>query len=83
LLKSIQQEVSLLADAESAAQLPQRVSAASSWISGRLVEVHGPQACRGVTDGLDANGFLRVRTAEGLVVVQTGGVRAQSVPEQQ
>jgi BirA family biotin operon repressor/biotin-[acetyl-CoA-carboxylase] ligase len=42
---------------------------------GRRVEVHGPQACSGVTAGLDENGFLRVETAEGLVIVQTGGLR--------
>jgi BirA family biotin operon repressor/biotin-[acetyl-CoA-carboxylase] ligase len=42
---------------------------------GRRVEVHGPQACNGVTAGLDENGFLRVETAEGLVIVQTGGLR--------
>jgi BirA family biotin operon repressor/biotin-[acetyl-CoA-carboxylase] ligase len=40
------------------------------------VEVHGPQACTGVTAGLDENGFLLVRTAEGVVRVQTGGIRA-------
>ena len=38
--------------------------------------VHGPQACQGVTAGLDENGFLRVETAAGLVTVQTGGLRA-------
>jgi BirA family biotin operon repressor/biotin-[acetyl-CoA-carboxylase] ligase len=42
---------------------------------GRNVEVHGPQACTGVTSGLDQNGFLRVATQEGLVTVQTGGLR--------
>ena len=35
--------------------------------------MHGPQACQGITAGLDANGFLRVETADGLVTVQTGG----------
>ena len=28
--------------------------------NGRKVEVHGPQACTGVTAGLDENGFLLV-----------------------
>ena len=42
---------------------------------GRNVEVHGPQACTGVTAGLDENGFLRVKTAKGFVTVQTGGLR--------
>jgi hypothetical protein len=40
------------------------------------VSVHGPQACQGTTEGLDEHGFLRVRTAEGLKTVQTGGLRA-------
>ena len=51
-----------------------RVEQASTWIRGRNVEVHGPQACTGVTAGLDENGFLRVETADGLVTVQTGGL---------
>jgi hypothetical protein len=37
--------------------------------------VHGPQACTGVTAGLDANGFLLVDTDAGRVTVQTGGLR--------
>lgn len=74
LLKSVQAEMLALQDA--AAEIPRRVAAVSTWIEGRAVEVHGPQACRGVTEGLDANGFLRVRTAAGVTVVQTGGIRA-------
>jgi BirA family biotin operon repressor/biotin-[acetyl-CoA-carboxylase] ligase len=31
----------------------------------------------GVTDGLDARGFLLVRTAEGIRTVFSGGVRAE------
>ena len=38
--------------------------------------MHGPQACTGVTAGLDKNGFLLVRTGNGIVTVQTGGIRA-------
>ena len=49
---------------------------ASTWIRGRNVEVHGPQACTGVTSGLDENGFLVVGTAEGIITVRTGGMRA-------
>ena len=76
LLKRLEHEASALAEENALATLPRRVEQASSWVSGRAVEVHGPQACIGVTDGLDENGFLRVRTAEGLVTVQTGGLRA-------
>ena len=77
LLKSLERETLVLAIPEA--------SWRNSWrVSSRLqpgskdgaVEVHGPQACVGVTAGLDAQGFLLVRTAEGLVTVQTGGIRA-------
>jgi BirA family biotin operon repressor/biotin-[acetyl-CoA-carboxylase] ligase len=62
--------------APAAATIPARVEQASTWIRGRCVEVHGPQACIGVTAGLDENGFLLVRTDSGVVTVQTGGIRA-------
>jgi len=75
LLKSLQQETFALANSDAAKEVAARVEKASTWIRGRRVEVHGPQACSGVTSGLDENGFLRVATAEGLVTVQTGGLR--------
>ncbi len=59
--------------------IPARVEQASSWFADRRVEVHGPQACTGVTEGLDEHGFLLVRTASGLVTVQTGGIRAAEI----
>jgi BirA family biotin operon repressor/biotin-[acetyl-CoA-carboxylase] ligase len=77
LLKSLQQEALALANPDAAKEVAARVEKSSTWISGRRVEVHGPQACSGVTAGLDENGFLRVATAEGLVTVQTGGLRAK------
>ena len=77
LLKSLQQEALALANPDAAKEVAARVEKASTWISGRRVEVHGPQACSGVTAGLDENGFLRVATAEGIVTVQTGGLREQ------
>jgi BirA family biotin operon repressor/biotin-[acetyl-CoA-carboxylase] ligase len=76
LLKSLQRETSALANAAKANTIPARVEQASTWIRGRNVEVHGPQACTGVTAGLDKHGFLLVRTAAGIVTVQTGGIRA-------
>lgn len=75
LLKSLEQEALALAQQDAAKTVAARVEKASTWIRGRRVEVHGPQACSGVTAGLDENGFLRVATAEGLVTVQTGGLR--------
>ena len=76
LLKSLQREALGLADLAAGVTIPARVERASTWIRGRRVEVHGPQACTGVTAGLDERGFLLVRTEAGLVTVQTGGIRA-------
>jgi BirA family biotin operon repressor/biotin-[acetyl-CoA-carboxylase] ligase len=79
LLKSLQCETLLLADSAACVTIPERVEQASTWIRGRRVEVHGPQACTGVTAGLDENGFLLVQTEVGLVTVQTGGIRAAEI----
>jgi len=76
LLRTLERETSAMSDAAALRALPERLAAASTWVQGRRVEAHGPQACAGVTEGLDENGFLRVRTTQGLVVVQTGGIRA-------
>lgn len=75
LLKSLERESFGLADPDAAPSISRRLSDASTWIRGREVEVHGPQACSGTTDGLDASGFLRVQTPAGLAIVQTGGIR--------
>ena len=76
LLKSLEREALLLQDPAARALIPGRVEAASSWVRGREVEVHGPQEYTGTTEGLDEHGFLLVRTPEGVVQVQTGGIRA-------
>jgi len=78
LLKSLERESAGLLDGAARASIPARVEAASSWVRGRQVEVHGPQAYAGLTEGLDEHGFLLVRTADGMVQVQTGGIRATS-----
>jgi BirA family biotin operon repressor/biotin-[acetyl-CoA-carboxylase] ligase len=75
LLESLEREMTSLLDPTAGVKIPARVAEASTWIRGRRVEVHGPQACIGVTAGLDNNGFLLVRTQVGLVTVQTGGIR--------
>ena len=75
LLRALEREGTAIADPELAKGIPARVEAASSWVRGRLVEVHGPQACAGMTAGLDASGFLRVETGGGVVTIQTGGIR--------
>jgi BirA family biotin operon repressor/biotin-[acetyl-CoA-carboxylase] ligase len=76
LLESLEQETTTLGDPAVIAGIPARVAQGSTWLWGRRVDVHGPQACTGVTAGLDENGFLRVQTADGMVTVQTGGIRA-------
>jgi len=75
LLESLQRETSVLHDRSAVAAIPARVAQLSTWLWNRRVEVHGPQACAGVTRGLDANGFLLVQTGDGIVTVQTGGIR--------
>lgn len=55
--------------------LPRRVEAISSYARGKRVHVDEAGGYDGVTDGLDARGFLRVRTAEGIKTVISGGVR--------
>jgi BirA family biotin operon repressor/biotin-[acetyl-CoA-carboxylase] ligase len=76
LLELLEREAQGLVDLVASMTIPARVEKTSTWIRGRKVEVHGPQACMGVTAGLDKHGFLLVRTADGLVTVQTGGIRA-------
>jgi len=75
LLQSIQKELAAFHSPSTLAAIPARIAAISTWVQGRRVEVHGPQACIGVTNGLDARGFLRVRTATGLITITTGGIR--------
>jgi BirA family biotin operon repressor/biotin-[acetyl-CoA-carboxylase] ligase len=72
LLHALGRETAAMTDTEQAKQ--------SSWVRGRRVEVHGPQACTGTTAGLDANGFLRVATGGGIATIQTGGIREAQSP---
>jgi BirA family transcriptional regulator, biotin operon repressor / biotin---[acetyl-CoA-carboxylase] ligase len=76
LLKSLEREAAGLADPDAANNIPACIEQTSTWARGRRVEVHGPQACIGVTAGLDENGFLRVQTSAGVVTVRSGGIRA-------
>jgi BirA family transcriptional regulator, biotin operon repressor / biotin---[acetyl-CoA-carboxylase] ligase len=75
LLKSLERESQALLGPEAETEFRSRIERSSTWLSGRRVQVHGPQACTGVTVGLDEHGFLRVRTEKGIVTVQTGGIR--------
>jgi BirA family biotin operon repressor/biotin-[acetyl-CoA-carboxylase] ligase len=75
ILQGLNAELNSLQDPRAIAAIPSRISAISTWVQGRNVEVHGPQPCSGVTQGLDARGFLRVQTPSGPVTVTTGGLR--------
>jgi BirA family biotin operon repressor/biotin-[acetyl-CoA-carboxylase] ligase len=82
LLNALEREALSLHDPAAVPDILRRVQQASTWITGRRVHVHGPQACAGITAGLDENGFLLVRTPSGLVTVQTGGLRAAEADPQ-
>jgi BirA family biotin operon repressor/biotin-[acetyl-CoA-carboxylase] ligase len=75
LLKSLERETNALLAPDAAELIPARIERSSSWVRGRFVEIHGPQACTGETDGLDANGFLRIKTNDGITTILTGGMR--------
>ena len=55
--------------------LLKRVEARSSYAYGKEVHVDEDGGYSGVTDGLDSQGFLRVRTKYGVRVVISGSVR--------
>ena len=60
------------------ASLLERFAAASSWVRGKHVSVDEAGGYTGVTDGLDARGFLRIAGDDGrLHTVLSGGVRAR------
>ncbi len=58
------------------AKLLERFAASSSWVRGKRVRVEEEGGYTGVTDGLDARGFLRVAGDDGVLhTVLSGGVR--------
>lgn len=79
LLRALNDEVGNLlaemAERASPAKLLERFGAASTWVRGKRVRVEEDGGYTGVTDGLDARGFLRVRAADGVRTVLSGGVR--------
>jgi BirA family biotin operon repressor/biotin-[acetyl-CoA-carboxylase] ligase len=78
LLQALHVELASLHSKPFLQTIPSRIAVISTWVQGRRVEVHGPQPCTGITDGLDPRGFLRVRTASGIVTITTGGLRDAS-----
>ena len=57
-------------------EILRRFEHASSWVRNRQVNVElGDRTIAGTTAGLDANGFLLVRTPDGMETIIAGGVR--------
>jgi BirA family biotin operon repressor/biotin-[acetyl-CoA-carboxylase] ligase len=81
-LQTLEKEIALL-EAElrgisTGAALLERFAASSSWVRGKHVSVDEAGGYTGVTDGLDARGFLLVAGDDGVLhTVLSGGVRAQ------
>ena len=81
-LRTLEKELALLeAELRGTAigtALLDRFATASSWVRGKRVSVDEAGGYTGVTDGLDARGFLRVAGDDGVLhTVLSGGVRAQ------
>jgi BirA family transcriptional regulator, biotin operon repressor / biotin---[acetyl-CoA-carboxylase] ligase len=79
-LRALQRETDQLEaelrGASSGPGLLERFAAASSWVRGKQVRVDEGGGYTGVTDGLDARGFLRVAGHDGVLhTVLSGGVR--------
>ena len=76
LLKSLDREYrSLRADAAARDSILRRFQENSTTVRGQRVRVEENGGLEGVTEGLDARGFLQVRTAEGLRTVLSGTVK--------
>ena len=77
LLKSLDREYrQLLVDLDTKAAILERFAENSSWVFGKQVRIEeNGLAFEGITDGLDARGFLRVRTLFGVQTVLSGTVR--------
>jgi BirA family biotin operon repressor/biotin-[acetyl-CoA-carboxylase] ligase len=77
LLKSLDREYrDLLSKPGAHDAILRRFSDASSYVRGRKVRIEENGGFEGVTEGLDARGFLQVRTAHGVRTVLSGTVRA-------
>ena len=77
LLKSLHREYEGLREKPDAREsVLRRFGQHSSYARGRRVRVEENGGFEGVTEGLDARGFLQVRTAHGLRTVLSGTVRA-------
>ena len=78
LLKSLDREYrDLLHKPDARESVLRRFAERSSYVRGREVRIEENGGFEGVTEGLDARGFLQVRTAHGLRTVLSGTVRAK------
>jgi BirA family biotin operon repressor/biotin-[acetyl-CoA-carboxylase] ligase len=78
LLKSLDREYrALVSEPEARESILQRFQEQSSWTSGCVVRIDDIDSFTGITEGLDAEGFLLVRTPQGLRTVFSGTVRRQ------
>jgi len=79
LLKSLDREYrQLLAGGDAREAILRRFAEGSTWVKGKAVRIEeNGSDFAGTTDGLDARGFLRLRTAKGLQTVLSGTVREQ------
>ena len=76
LLKSLDREYrELLSGSAARAEILRRFAEGSSSVQGRRVRIEENGGFEGLTAGLDARGFLQVRTDEGLRVVLSGTVK--------
>jgi BirA family biotin operon repressor/biotin-[acetyl-CoA-carboxylase] ligase len=77
LLKSLEREYRELLEHSDARESILRCFAEnSSWVQGKAVRIEeNGSAFEGTTEGLDARGFLQVRTARGMQIVLSGTVR--------
>jgi len=78
LLKSLDREYrDLLSKPDSHESVLRRFAECSSYVRGREVRIEENGGFEGVTEGLDARGFLQVRTTHGMRTVLSGTVRAK------
>lgn len=79
LLKSLDREYGLLiAQPDAPQSILQRFAERSSWVRGKKIRVdENGSRLEGTSEGLDARGFLQVRTAQGLQTILSGTVREQ------
>jgi BirA family biotin operon repressor/biotin-[acetyl-CoA-carboxylase] ligase len=83
LLKSLDREYRALVSGLDNAESDERVSILhrfqehSTWTSGCAVRIEDSNSFTGITEGLDAEGFLLVRTPQGQRTVVSGTVRRQ------